>query len=408
MTQIMQAVLLCGGLGTRLRPFTYQSPKPLVPCSGRPFLLYLFEQLSEQGINRFLLLTGYLGEKIQNYFGDGSDWGWEIDYSQGPVEWETGQRIWESREHLDERFLLLYSDNFVPFPLQRVLDQHQSNKAGLTFMASPKSPGNVSINSQGLVEVYDNKRGKDRSYVEIGYMVVERLVLLSGFEKPNCSLSEVLGNLARHKQVSAWVQHDAYHSISDPDRWKLAERYLYPKKIIFLDRDGVINKKAPRGEYIERWEDFIWIEETLQDLVDLSQQGFQFIVITNQAGIARGRLSQDRLNYIHEQMIQVLSGKGIEILKVYICPHHWEDGCECRKPRPGMLYQASRDFLIRLDRTVFVGDDPRDMEAAKSAGCRGILFNQQMGFSSEVIRCFSAFAERSISFDGLPKGKTMV
>ena len=113
-----QAVILCGGLGTRLRHHTDHLPKPMIPCNGKPFLWYLLQQMEEQGIHRFILLTGYLAEKIEQYFEEGSKWGWEIQYSQGPAEWGTGKRIWEAKEKLDERFLLLYSDNFVHFPKQ--------------------------------------------------------------------------------------------------------------------------------------------------------------------------------------------------------------------------------------------------------------------------------------------------
>ena len=118
----------------------------------------LLQQMEEQGIKRFILLTGYLAEKIEEYFKDGSTWGWQIQYSQGPVEWDTGKRIWEAKEKLDERFLLLYSDNFVPFPMDKVLALHEKNRPPLTFMVSPKSPGNIALDEAGVVKNYDNNR----------------------------------------------------------------------------------------------------------------------------------------------------------------------------------------------------------------------------------------------------------
>ena len=127
-----QAVVLCGGLGTRLRPHTDSLPKPMIPCNGKPFLEYLLTQLTEQGISQFCLLTGYLGERIQEYFGNGQRFGWKITYSHGPVEWDTGRRIWEAQSELEECFLLLYSDNFVPFPIKKVLKQHE--KHGLCLL----------------------------------------------------------------------------------------------------------------------------------------------------------------------------------------------------------------------------------------------------------------------------------
>jgi len=379
-----QAVILCGGLGTRLRPYTDHLPKPMIPCNGKPFLEYLLEQLAEKGIRRFLLLTGYLGEQIQQYFGNGTQQGWEIDYSHGPAEWDTGRRLWEAQDQMDARYLLLYSDNFVPFPLEKVLLQHERHGLPLTFMVSPKNPGNLVLDEEGIVQRYDNQRGEDRPYVEIGYMVVERDRVLPWLPKPDCSFSEALRDMGSQQQISAWVQLDAYHSISDPDRWKAAERYLQPKKILLLDRDGVINEKAAKGEYVNCWEEFRWIERTRDSLRQLSKMGFRFIVISNQAGIARGMTSPEEVERIHRKMVETLTAEGIEILQVYVCPHHWEDNCDCRKPKPGMLFQASRDHLFRLDRTVFVGDDPRDMEAAENAGCASLLFNKQIDLATEI------------------------
>ena len=250
-------------------------------------------------------------------------------------------------------------------------------------MASPKKPGNIEIDELGIVRRYDNQRGTDLPFVEIGYMVVERdkvcLIFLS-------RIAVFLKSCVRwqfQQQIGAWIQHDAYHSISDPERWKRAERYLQPKKIVLLDRDGVINEKAAKGEYVNCWEEFHWIERTRDSLRQLSKMGFRFIVISNQAGIARRMTSLEEVKRIHRKMVETLAAEGIEILQVYVCPHHWEDNCDCRKPKPGMLFQASKDHLFRLDHTVFVGDDPRDLEAAEQADaevyCGKILQNLWIG-----------------------------
>ena len=170
---------------------------------------------------------------------------WDIKYSEGPIDWDTGKRVWEAREKLDELFLLLYSDNFVPFPLDKVYALHKQNKKPLTFMVASKTPGNISLDKFGIVQQYDNKRfGLGLNYVEIGYMIVEKNQTLSFFDTPECSFSSILQKMAAKHQISAWVQHDSYHSISDPNRWQKAQEYLKPKKIILIDRDGVINKKA--------------------------------------------------------------------------------------------------------------------------------------------------------------------
>ena len=134
----LQAVILCGGLGTRLRPYTETIPKPMIPCNGNPFIKYLLEQLQEQGIRKILLLTGYLGGKIIDYFGDGRKLGLSIQYSPGPVEWDTGRRLWEARSLLEKSFLLLYSDNFVPFSLNKIMCKHKKCMPTITLMVTQK------------------------------------------------------------------------------------------------------------------------------------------------------------------------------------------------------------------------------------------------------------------------------
>ena len=154
----LQAVILCGGRGIRLKPLTDSMPKPMVPVNGKPYLHHLLQQLAEQGITRFLLLTGYRGQAISDYFGAGSQWGWSIDYSDGPAEWDTGRRIWEARLRLETRFVLLYSDNFVQFKLKKLLAEHRSQNVPITLHLAPKGKGNIRISAAGKIEAYDTTR----------------------------------------------------------------------------------------------------------------------------------------------------------------------------------------------------------------------------------------------------------
>jgi histidinol-phosphate phosphatase family protein len=369
-----QAVILCGGLGTRLRPLTDSLPKPMVMVNDRPFLHHLLDQLAIQGIYKFILLVGYLGEQITNYFGDGSRYGWSINYSVGPAEWDTGRRVWEARVQLDVQFLLLYSDNFVQFNLEKLVKLHQQLNTSISLLLAPKSKGNISVLEDGIIQAYDKTRnGIGFNFVEVGYMVVQRDEILKEFPRysnfPNFSFSEVLKKLAQQQRIAGLVVHDAYHSISDPERLALMREYLRPKKILLIDRDGTINAKAPRGEYITNWGEFSWIPETLKAMMHLAKQGFKFIVITNQAGIARQMIAPEALEDIHRKMTSELNGLGVEVLKVYMCPDHWNDRSLMRKPAPGMFFQAALEFNLRMDRCLYVGDDERDCLAAASAGC---------------------------------------
>ena len=198
-----QAVILCGGLGTRLRPLTDTLPKPLAPVHGRPFLAYVIEQLREQGVERVLLLTGYRGEMIRDHFGDGASHGVRIDYSSGPAEWETGRRLVEARAALASQFLLLYSDNFVPLRLTRVAELHASRPADVTLVLQPKERGNIRLGRDGVVAHYDPARAASGlDFVDVGYMVVERDAALAALPSPDVSFSLALERLVSLGRVN--------------------------------------------------------------------------------------------------------------------------------------------------------------------------------------------------------------
>ncbi len=373
-----QAVILCGGRGIRLRPLTDSVPKPMIPVNGQPFLEHLLRQISDQGIRRFLLLTGYLGDQIRNHFGDGNAWGWQINYSHGPVDWDTGRRLWEARHQVDPRFLLLYSDNFVPLPLDRLMTLHEREQVLLSLLLAPKTKGNIRLSPEGHIEAYDETRSGDKlNFVEIGYMIAEGDRLLKLFPRlnnhPNISFSEIQRYLVGMNEVAGLVLKGPYHSISDPDRLELMRSYLTPKKLLLIDRDGVINRRPPRGEYVTRWKEFQWIPGTRQAMKELAKCGFKFIVISNQAGIARGKVEPEAVEEINQNMTLELRKDDIEVIDTYVCPHHWDEHCECRKPAPGLFFRASRDHLLRMDHTIYIGDDPRDCLAADNAGCLSIL-----------------------------------
>jgi D-glycero-D-manno-heptose 1,7-bisphosphate phosphatase len=152
-------------------------------------------------------------------------------------------------------------------------------------------------------------------------------------------------------------------------------------KYILLDRDGVINHNAKHSRYVEAWDDFVWIDENVRAMQQLSQLGFGFIVITNQAGVGRGIIAVDELQAIHANMKAKLAEKDILIEKIYVCPHHPEDGCVCRKPRPGMIHQALKDYGLKRGQVCFVGDEPTDCLAAFNAGICSVYLGDQRKLS---------------------------
>ena len=369
MINIKQAAILCGGRGMRLRPLTDRMPKPMVPVNDIPFLQHLLDQLKDNGIKEVILMTGYLGEQIRDHFRDGGSLELKISYSHGPTEWETGQRVFEAKDMLEEKFLLLYSDNFLPFNLEKAVKFHEEKRRLLSFIVQPKARGNIRLGEGGAVLAYDKTRsGEGLNFVELGYMVADKKIFEYYTDK-EVSFSDIIAKLVSAGEVAGMPVLDTYYSISDMERLKLTEKYLKPKKILLVDRDGVINEKAPCGEYVTAWEKFSFIRENVEGMKRLSGAGFSFIVISNQAGIARGMVSAEAVDDIHQRMKDALEKKGVRILAIYLCPHHWDEKCLCRKPEPGLFFQASREWFFRLDKTYFIGDDYRDCQAAYRAGC---------------------------------------
>lgn len=143
------------------------------------------------------------------------------------------------------------------------------------------------------------------------------------------------------------------------------------KRAVFLDRDGVICKD--RNDYVKFWDEFNWIPGAREALKRLNDNHHIAIVITNQSAVGRGLTSQEAVEDIHRRMMKSVSQAGGRIERVYYCPHRPEDGCSCRKPKPGLLLQAAKDFSIDLKTSYLVGDKVSDMETGHRAGCTTIM-----------------------------------
>lgn len=382
---VEQAVVLCGGRGKRLRPHTDSLPKAMVDVAGRPFLAFLVEQLGSQGIKRFVFCTGYLGDLISKYFGNGVQFGTEIVYSEGPASWTTGRRLVEARSMLDERFVLMYSDNFAMVQLSSLLDQHLRSEATITMSTVQKNGGNVTLD--GNCAVYKRGRSTELDNVEIGYMLVERdpvfdiLALLDN--APDVDFADVLVAVSDSQSLGAAQVSGGYQSISDPDRLELSRQFMSPSRLLLIDRDGTINEKPPRGEYVARWEDFKLIDATVDAMAQLAEKGFQFAIVTNQAGVARGLVEPAELDRIHAGMVATLAERGITVVDIFVSPHHWDEESFDRKPNPGLFFKASQDLRFRLDQVVYVGDDLRDCQAAANAGC-GMVYISAEGETKDM------------------------
>lgn len=171
-------------------------------------------------------------------------------------------------------------------------------------------------------------------------------------------------------------------------------------RAVFLDRDGVVNRKAPEGEYISRWEDMEFCPGVFSATLDLQRAGFKIFVITNQRGIALGKMRLSDVEDIHSRMKGIFANHGVEFTGIYFCPHDVSENCQCRKPKPGLLLQAAQEHGLDLSRSWMIGDAISDIEAGKNAGCKTVRIlsapSQKTSVSADITAADLASAARKV------------
>lgn len=160
-------------------------------------------------------------------------------------------------------------------------------------------------------------------------------------------------------------------------------------KIIFLDRDGVINKKAEEHDYIKSWDEFEFIDGVAEFIRELNIMGYKVIVITNQRGISLGKLSPYNLENIHAKMLQILESKNAYIEDIFVCSHDIGK-CSCRKPDTGLFLRAEEKYEIDKTKSFMIGDSESDILAGMRYGVKSILFGEK---KDNVLYCYDNFSD---------------
>lgn len=156
---------------------------------------------------------------------------------------------------------------------------------------------------------------------------------------------------------------------------------MVKKPTVFLDRDGVINKKMLEGSYVKNWSEFSFLPGVFKAIRMLKENGFLIVVVTNQRCIATGIITEEKLNEIHKGMSDKIKKHGGKIDAIYFCPHDVSDGCGCRKPKPGMILRAIKDFKdydmeVDLERSYVISDSEKDIILAKAVGLKAIKIGE--------------------------------
>jgi D-glycero-D-manno-heptose 1,7-bisphosphate phosphatase len=366
----------------------------MIPIAGRPFAEWLVDWLVAEGMERITFLGGWKAECLVAHFGSGEKWDVSIDYVISSADTGAATRLIQAGGMIPGDFLLLYGDNYCPIdlakaeaqwrtfclPVQMTVYRNEDQYSRSNVVWQEGEPGGRS----SRVTLFDPARSspalaaRTGTGVDIGCCFVRRDTIdrLKPTDFRGGLDTELYPYLAKAGRLGAYVTRQRYYGPSRPERMEPTERFFANPPCVLLDRDGVLNRKRPRAQYVASWLDWEWLPGAIEGLRIFAEAGWRILIVTNQAGVARGKMSMAELNEIHNRMRAEAAAEGCRIDGMYVCPHGWNAGCECRKPAPGMIDLAQRDWTLDLSRTWLCGDDDRDRQAAEAAGCRFVRISE--------------------------------
>ncbi len=369
----MQAIILAGGFGTRLRSVVADRPKPMADINGTPFLSKLLDKLNLEGFNKVILAVGYMHEYIESFYHNKYK-NLEVVYSLEDEPLGTGGCIKKAMEYIDEEYAyVLNGDTFFDIDL-RDMKKDADCTIACRYFENFSRYGKVEIDNENIIKSFNEKAPNQTGYINGGIYLFKKDIF-NKFNLPdkfsleadffNKYLSSIL--------VKAYKSSDYFMDIGIPeDYFKYCEDSK-KIKVLFLDRDGVINVDYGHVHSIDKF-DFI---PSIFDICKKYQSdGFEIIVVSNQAGIAKGLYTKKDLDIVDEYMKSEFKKHGVMILDSFYCPHKDSDNCDCRKPKPGLILQATKKYNIDLSRSVLIGDKMSDLEAGHNAGITKLIFKK--------------------------------
>lgn len=373
-----EAVILAGGFGTRLAHVVPDVCKPMAPVAEEPFLRRVLDQLDEAGFARVVIADGYRREQIEGYF-MGTYRGLEVDYSPEDEPLLTGGAVKKALGMCtNTEVFVLNGDTWLDADfgaMERVLAAHpwMSCCIAAKRMRDFERYGTLDVDENGIVRRFREKAPRAEGLINGGTYLIRREALDDEpgvFSLENDWFQKVVrdGVLVACETVGGFID------IGVPADYERAQGMFAGtgegSKLALFDRDGTINVDTG---HMHRIEDCELIESIVAAMRRYSDDpAWRIAVITNQAGIAKGMYDIADMRKLHRQMAQLLRERGIEVDAWYFCPHHpdFTGECGCRKPKPGMLQRAMRDFRAKPEECVMYGDSEKDRLAAEVAGLR--------------------------------------
>ncbi len=389
---------MSGGRGTRISELFPDIPKPLIPICGKPVLEHEIECLREQGFADIILTVSHMAEKIIEYFGDGERLGVHIDYFVEDKPLGNAGALFRIKDKLTEDFLLLNADSVFNIDFNRFVAFHKEHNALATLFTHPNDhpydSGLIIADEDKSVQKWlakeDERPEFYKNRVNAGLHIISPKLLNNEINLPKIDLDRhLLKPLAGMGKMFCYDSPEYVKDMGTPERFEAVTRDFESGKVfarnlrnkqkaIFLDRDGTINKYVG---FLRNIDDFELLPTAAEAIKQINRSGYLAIVVTNQPVIARGEVKFAELDEIHNKMETLLGKDGAYLDGIYFCPHHPDSGfkgevkelkfdCDCRKPKPGMLLQAAKDFNIDLEQSYMIGDGELDRGAGEAAGCR--------------------------------------
>ena len=401
---MITAVIQAGGKGTRLSSVTGDIlPKPMVDILGKPLLQWQIEGLHREGISRFIIIVGHLGDVIRKYFGDGKWLNVNIDYILEKKLCGTAGSISKVRSFVsDSDFLFVYADAMFDVDIKRMLDFHTKNHSAATLFLHPNNhpfdSDLVLLDSNEKVLGFDEKQ-KIRNYwyenlVNAGIFIFTSRIFdyLRSHEAADVERDLLIRMLENGESLYGYKSSEYVRDAGTVDRLKMVTEDLSKgivqkrnlrnaQRAVFLDRDGTINKL--RG-LLYKTEDLELEINAVEAIKRLNQSDYLVFVVTNQSVVARGLCSIETLTEIHKKLSSLLGNGGAYYDDLAFCPHHPDKGyknenplykikCRCRKPEIGMIVQLAKKYNVDMSQSWMVGDSTVDIKTAENAGLKSIL-----------------------------------
>ncbi len=225
-----QAVILAGGLGTRMRPVTETIPKPMIPVCGKPFLQHQLELLRRNGADRALLLVSYLGEQIEQFFGGGESLGMQVSYAYEPSPLGTGGALKNAQPKLEDHFVVLNGDTYLDIDYAALVADFRKWNSSATIIAGRgwvPVVNNLAVTNDGRVTSYRKRNPEGMTHTDAGAIVLSRKVLADLPDHKVCSLEEeVFPHLIRKGEMRAWVTSEPFFDMGSPEGLRALEERL--------------------------------------------------------------------------------------------------------------------------------------------------------------------------------------